>query len=60
MMSETVLHVSKIRNGTVIDHIMGGHALDKSAREGAPDRSSPSNLKNFMCVGLKSKPTAHV
>ena len=28
MMSETVLHVSKIRNGTVIDHITGGHALD--------------------------------
>jgi aspartate carbamoyltransferase regulatory subunit len=27
-MSETVLYVSKIRNGTVIDHIMGGHALD--------------------------------
>lgn len=27
-MSETVLHVSKIRNGTVIDHITGGHALD--------------------------------
>ena len=28
MMSETVLYVSKIRNGTVIDHITGGHALD--------------------------------
>lgn len=27
-MSETVLHVSKIKNGTVIDHITGGHALD--------------------------------
>lgn len=27
-MSETELHVSKIRNGTVIDHITGGHALD--------------------------------
>jgi len=27
-MSETVLHVSKIRQGTVIDHITGGHALD--------------------------------
>ena len=27
-MSETLLHVSKIRNGTVIDHITGGHALD--------------------------------
>ena len=27
-MSEMVLHVSKIRNGTVIDHITGGHALD--------------------------------
>lgn len=27
-MSETMLHVSKIRNGTVIDHITGGHALD--------------------------------
>ena len=27
-MSEEVLHVSKIRNGTVIDHITGGHALD--------------------------------
>jgi aspartate carbamoyltransferase regulatory subunit len=27
-MSETVLHVSKIRKGTVIDHITGGHALD--------------------------------
>lgn len=27
-MSETILHVSKIRNGTVIDHITGGHALD--------------------------------
>jgi len=26
--SETELHVSKIRNGTVIDHITGGHALD--------------------------------
>lgn len=27
-MSETMLHVSKIRNGTVIDHVTGGHALD--------------------------------
>ena len=27
-MSEEVLHVSKIRNGTVIDHVTGGHALD--------------------------------
>jgi len=27
-MSETMLHVSKIMNGTVIDHITGGHALD--------------------------------
>ncbi|MCK4440086.1 aspartate carbamoyltransferase regulatory subunit [Candidatus Bathyarchaeota archaeon] len=27
-MSEDVLRVSKIRNGTVIDHITGGHALD--------------------------------
>jgi len=27
-MSEEILHVSKIRNGTVIDHITGGHALD--------------------------------
>jgi len=27
-MSETELHVSKIRDGTVIDHITGGHALD--------------------------------
>jgi len=27
-LSETILHVSKIRNGTVIDHITGGHALD--------------------------------
>jgi aspartate carbamoyltransferase regulatory subunit len=27
-MSETMLRVSKIRNGTVIDHITGGHALD--------------------------------
>jgi aspartate carbamoyltransferase regulatory subunit len=27
-MSETELHVSKIKNGTVIDHIMAGHALD--------------------------------
>lgn len=27
-MSERVLHVSKIKNGTVIDHITGGHALD--------------------------------
>jgi len=27
-MSEEMLHVSKIRNGTVIDHITGGHALD--------------------------------
>lgn len=27
-MSETVLHVSKIKDGTVIDHITGGHALD--------------------------------
>ncbi len=27
-MSETELHVSKIKNGTVIDHITGGHALD--------------------------------
>ena len=27
-MSERVLRVSKIRKGTVIDHIMGGHALD--------------------------------
>ena len=27
-MSETELHVSKIRNGTVIDHITSGHALD--------------------------------
>ena len=27
-MSEMMLHVSKIRNGTVIDHITGGHALD--------------------------------
>jgi len=26
--SEMVLHVSKIRDGTVIDHITGGHALD--------------------------------
>jgi len=26
--SETELHVSKIRNGTVIDHITSGHALD--------------------------------
>ncbi len=25
---ETTLRVSKIRNGTVIDHITGGHALD--------------------------------
>ncbi len=27
-MSETELRVSKIKNGTVIDHISGGHALD--------------------------------
>jgi len=27
-MSEPLLHVSKIKNGTVIDHITGGHALD--------------------------------
>jgi aspartate carbamoyltransferase regulatory subunit len=27
-MSETELRVSKIRDGTVIDHITGGHALD--------------------------------
>ncbi|MEM1767462.1 MAG: aspartate carbamoyltransferase regulatory subunit [Candidatus Bathyarchaeia archaeon] len=27
-MHETMLYVSKIRNGTVIDHITGGHALD--------------------------------
>jgi aspartate carbamoyltransferase regulatory subunit len=27
-MSETMLHVSKIKDGTVIDHITGGHALD--------------------------------
>ena len=27
-MSEVMLHVSKIKNGTVIDHITGGHALD--------------------------------
>jgi aspartate carbamoyltransferase regulatory subunit len=27
-MSETELRVSKIRNGTVIDHITSGHALD--------------------------------
>src|SRR3990170_33409 len=27
-MSETELYVSKIRNGTVIDHITGGYALD--------------------------------
>jgi aspartate carbamoyltransferase regulatory subunit len=27
-MSETELHVSKIKNGTVIDHITAGHALD--------------------------------
>ncbi len=27
-LSETVLYVSKIKNGTVIDHITGGHALD--------------------------------
>jgi len=26
--SEMMLHVSKIRDGTVIDHITGGHALD--------------------------------
>jgi aspartate carbamoyltransferase regulatory subunit len=28
LMSEMVLHVSKIKDGTVIDHITGGHALD--------------------------------
>lgn len=28
LMGETMLYVSKIRNGTVIDHITGGHALD--------------------------------
>jgi aspartate carbamoyltransferase regulatory subunit len=28
MSSETTLYVSKIKNGTVIDHITGGHALD--------------------------------
>lgn len=27
-LSETELRVSKIKNGTVIDHISGGHALD--------------------------------
>ena len=27
-MSETELRVSKIKDGTVIDHITGGHALD--------------------------------
>jgi aspartate carbamoyltransferase regulatory subunit len=27
-LSETELRVSKIKDGTVIDHIMGGHALD--------------------------------
>ncbi|MCJ7424801.1 aspartate carbamoyltransferase regulatory subunit [Candidatus Bathyarchaeota archaeon] len=27
-MSETELYVSKIKNGTVIDHVTGGHALD--------------------------------
>ena len=27
-MSETALYVSKIKDGTVIDHITGGHALD--------------------------------
>ncbi|MEM2994567.1 MAG: aspartate carbamoyltransferase regulatory subunit [Candidatus Bathyarchaeia archaeon] len=27
-MSEKTLHVSKIKDGTVIDHITGGHALD--------------------------------
>lgn len=27
-MSEQMLHVSKIKDGTVIDHITGGHALD--------------------------------
>lgn len=27
-MSETMLYVSKIKDGTVIDHITGGHALD--------------------------------
>lgn len=27
-MSEPMLHVSKIKDGTVIDHITGGHALD--------------------------------
>ncbi len=27
-MSETELYVSKIKDGTVIDHITGGHALD--------------------------------
>jgi aspartate carbamoyltransferase regulatory subunit len=28
MVSEIALYVSKIENGTVIDHITGGHALD--------------------------------
>jgi aspartate carbamoyltransferase regulatory subunit len=27
-MSETMLHVTKIKDGTVIDHITSGHALD--------------------------------
>lgn len=28
LMTETMLHVSKIKDGTVIDHITGGYALD--------------------------------
>jgi aspartate carbamoyltransferase regulatory subunit len=37
-LSETELHVSKIRNGTVIDHITAGHALDVAKMLGITGR----------------------
>lgn len=46
-MSETTLRVSKIRDGTVIDHITGGHALEVLKILGITD-----HVKGVVTVGM--------
>lgn len=43
-MTETTLRVSKIKDGTVIDHITGGHALDVIRMLGITGRTSGTVL----------------
>lgn len=51
-MSETELYVSKIKDGTVIDHITGGHALDVTKILGITGRE---NRVITIAINVSSK-----